>query len=252
VLADEARIAQVFINVLVNAAQAIPEGRVDQNEIVVITDTDAEGRARICFRDTGIGIAPEHIHRIFEPFFTLKPVGVGSGLGLSIAHDIVTSFHGTINVESVVGKGTSVTVTLPALPARARVDQTTVAGRGRVLVVDDEDTIRSVARRMLASEHEVTLAASGAEAMSLVERGARFDVILCDLMMPNVTGMELHAKLHAVEPDQARRMVFMTGGAFTTRASTFLDGVANERIMKPLPRSAELRALVRKYVDQKV
>ncbi len=159
VLADDARMARVFINVLVNAAQAIPEGRADQNEIAVVTETDAEGRARISIRDTGIGIAPEHLHRIFKPFFTIKPVGVGSGLGLSIAHDIVTSLQGTIDVASVVGKGTTVTLTFPASPTHGRAEALPLPGRGRV--------IRSLARRILTQEHEVTLAASGAEARSL-------------------------------------------------------------------------------------
>jgi PAS domain S-box-containing protein len=255
VLADEGRLTQVFLNLLVNAAQAIPEGRAEQNEIGVVIQTDLEGRAQITIADTGVGIAPEYLRRIFDPFFTLRPVGLGSGLGLSIAHDIVTSLGGTIEVSSTVGEGTTVMVRLPAGPAAAGAPVKASglapsARRGRILVVDDESSIRAVARRMLESEYDVTLADSGAQAIALLEGGARFDLILCDLMMPNVTGMELHEMVLALAPAQAGRMVFMTGGAFTERASAFLDAATNELITKPLPKAADLRALARRYVDE--
>ncbi|MEP7125306.1 MAG: PAS domain S-box protein [Byssovorax sp.] len=113
VVADEARLGQVFINLLVNAAHAIPEGNAGDNEIGITTSTDAEGRAVIEISDTGCGI-PSHLRaRIFDPFFTTKEIGVGTGLGLSISHEIVAALGGLIEVSSELGKGTTFRVMLP-------------------------------------------------------------------------------------------------------------------------------------------
>ncbi len=117
VVADESRLGQVFINLLINAAHAIPEGSAAVNEIGITTSTDALGRAVVEIRDTGSGI-PAHLHaRIFDPFFTTKEVGVGAGLGLSISHEIVAALGGLIEVTSEIGKGTTFRVVLPACDA---------------------------------------------------------------------------------------------------------------------------------------
>jgi PAS domain S-box-containing protein len=113
VLANEARLSQVFLNLLLNAAQAIPEGRPDANQITVETRLDPPGRAVAEVSDTGAGIPPDVLKRIFDPFFTTKPVGVGTGLGLTICHSIVTGLGGDIEVTSEVGKGTTFRITLP-------------------------------------------------------------------------------------------------------------------------------------------
>jgi signal transduction histidine kinase len=113
VLAKESRLGQVFLNLLVNAAQAIPEGGADRNEIRVTLRSEAD-RVLVEVRDTGSGIPPETLPRIFDPLFTTKPVGIGTGLGLSISHSIVRGMGGEITVDSVIGKGTTFTVSLPA------------------------------------------------------------------------------------------------------------------------------------------
>lgn len=112
--ADDARLGQVFLNLLVNAAQALSDGGAGAHEIRVVTSTDAEGKAVVEVRDTGPGIAPEALERIFDPFFTTRPVGVGTGLGLSICHNIVTGMGGEITVASRPGHGTTFRVVLPA------------------------------------------------------------------------------------------------------------------------------------------
>jgi C4-dicarboxylate-specific signal transduction histidine kinase len=114
VTANEGALAQVFLNLLTNAAQAIKEGAPEHNEISVLVDLDAE-RVRITVTDTGVGIPPALLGRIFEPFFTTKPVGQGMGLGLSISHDIVRSFGGTIRASNATGGGTSICVSLPCV-----------------------------------------------------------------------------------------------------------------------------------------
>jgi PAS domain S-box-containing protein len=250
--ANEGRLAQAFLNLIVNAAQAIPEGRADANEIRV-TAHQIDGHVRVDVSDTGTGIPPEHLGRIFDPFFTTKPVGVGTGLGLSICHGIVTSLNGEIRVDSAPGKGSTFTVLLPGRkprpsPLTPPPSAPGPAGRrGRVLVVDDEPPLAASLRRVLGRDHDVVTVASGKAALDLVLGGSRFDVILCDLMMPEITGMDLFERLAKDAPEAARVMVFMTGGAFTPRAHAFLDDPSRRRIYKPFDPEG-LRALVRELV----
>ena len=246
---NESRLGQVFLNLVVNAAQALPEGEAGKNEIRVATRQDELGRVVAEVTDTGSGMPPEVLRRLFTPFFTTKPQGVGTGLGLSICRRIVSSFGGDIGVRSTVGKGTTFTVVLPAAKSR---DEPTSSGvmlaakslrRGHILVVDDEPIIGQAIRRALRVEHEVKVVSRAREASALIAGGERFDVILCDLMMPEVTGMDLHAELTETAPEQARSIVFLTGGAFTPRARRFLDQVENQRVEKPFD-MIHLRALV--------
>ena len=252
IVADDARLGQVLINLLVNAVQAIPEGASGANEIRVVTSTDAEGRAVIEVRDTGAGIPPELVERIFDPFFTTKEIGVGTGLGLSICHNIITGMGGQLSVTSEVARGTTFRIVLPAAApriqrARPPTSATLVDARGTVLVVDDDTSVGTVLRRVL-KHHDVTVTSSGKQALAVLESGKHFDLILSDLMMPEMSGMELHVHLSSFFPEAAKRMVFMSGGAFTAGANTFLDGVPNLMIEKPFdPRS--LRELVRRLIN---
>jgi CheY-like chemotaxis protein len=115
--------------------------------------------------------------------------------------------------------------------------------RHRILVVDDEPMIRLAVQRTLSKEHEVVAAENARDALARVKAGERFDVVFCDLMMPEMTGMDLHAQLARATPDLAEQMIFVTGGAFTPTAMSFLDRVPNERIDKPFD-PARIRALV--------
>jgi PAS domain S-box-containing protein len=248
VAADEARLGQVFVNLLVNAAQAIPEGQADRHEIRVTLHTNERGRAVVEIRDTGQGIPPEHLARIFDPFFTTK-TGYGTGLGLSICHSIVSKLGGEITVDSSIGKGTLFSVVLPpatpsavARAASAPPAMATAPRAGRILVVDDDVIVGRTIARVLRG-HEVRVVTSGRQALDAFGRGERFDVILCDLMMPEMTGMDLHAELARRDRDQADRMVFITGGAFAPSAKRFLDEVPNETMDKPF-QPAKLRAMV--------
>lgn len=247
--ASESRLGQVFLNLVINAAQAIPEGRTKNNEICISTSTEPNGGVVIEIADTGSGMPPEVLRRLFTPFFTTKPLGVGTGLGLSICHGIISGFGGSIDVKSEVGKGTTFRISLPparielsdearpvALPMSAR-------RRGRILVVDDEPMIAKAVQRTLSSEHDVVAIVSADEALKRIVAGERFDVILCDLMMPQMTGMDLHAELSRVAQEQADRMIFLTGGAFTSRARAFLDETPNQRVEKPFD-GLHLRALI--------
>jgi CheY-like chemotaxis protein len=218
------------------------------NEIRVRTSTDAQGHAIVEVRDSGKGIAAADLGRIFDPFFTTKPVGVGTGLGLFVCHRIIGELGGELSVESEVGKGSSFKVRLkPAAAARpeARVEAAvpSASRRGKVMVIDDEKMIGSAVRRTLEAEHDVTVFTSAREALGVLQAGQRFDVILCDLMMPQMTGMDLHAEASLAFPEQASRIVFLTGGAFTPQSQEFLEKVPNAHLEKPFD-TGHLRALV--------
>jgi PAS domain S-box-containing protein len=238
IMANDARLSQVFVNLLINAAHAIGEGDVEHNEIRVRTWQEGdEVFAEV--RDTGKGIPKEHLPHLFEPFFTTKEVGVGTGLGLPISKAIVEEYAGRIEVESKVGKGTSFVVRLPVKKAEqqdeaAQSDQ--VRGhtdvRGRILVIDDEAGVRSAMVRMLKG-HEVVEAASGDEARKILEADQAFDLVLCDMMMPAMSGVELHEWLSTTHPDLAKQVVFITGGGFTPKAREHLTKVSNTRLEKP-------------------
>lgn len=243
--ANEALLGQVFLNLLVNAAQAIPEGQADRHEIRVSTRTDDLGNAVVEVTDTGTGIRPEDLPRIFDPFFTTK--GEGTGLGLSISHGTIKALGGDILVTSVPEKGTTFRVVLPpAKPWRGSVPASTRDLRPlqqrRVLVVDDERLVGEAIARSLAEENDVEVVTDANQALPRIVAG-RYDVVLCDLMMPIMTGMDLYAEVVRRAPKLAGRLVFMTGGAFTARARAFLESVANPCLEKPLDTS-KLRSLV--------
>jgi len=251
--ANASRLGQVFVNLFVNAAHAIPEGHADDNEIRVATRQEADGRILIEISDTGSGMPREVLERLFTPFFTTKAVGSGTGLGLAICHRIVSGLGGEISVESRVGVGSVFRVRLPGSQAsEARLWQpppqsAPAVRRGRVLIVDDDAMIVRAMRRLLSTEHEVKAFRSAHEALALLAAGERFDVILCDLMMPAMTGMELHAKVSQLAPEQAARMIFLTGGAFSAQAQAFLDAGTTVWLNKPFDRES-LRSIVNERI----
>jgi two-component system, cell cycle sensor histidine kinase and response regulator CckA len=252
VLADETRLSQVFVNLLMNAAQAIASGRSEENEIRVITSADPRGRVAVEIRDTGSGMTEDVLKRAFDPFFTTKEGGHGTGLGLGICHGIVTSLGGEISAESQAGKGSTFRVVLPAAPAEAPappelLEEDTRGVSARILVIDDEPMIRSAFGRSLSRDHTLTTPDSARDALELLEHGARFDVILCNVMMPEPTGMDVYDQVLRIDPDQARRMIFMTGGAFDTRSIEFLACLSNLRLEKPFSGS-DVRRRVRDLV----
>jgi len=249
-LGTEAKLVQVILNVLINAAHSIQVGAVDRNTITVRTRLDARDRPTLEIEDTGCGIAQENLGRVFDPFFTTKPVGVGTGLGLSIAQRIVRDLDGEIYLESVHGRGTRVLLTLPAAPLSAASLPVLESVppfssdrlRARVLVIDDEPAILRAFRRVLSS-HEVVAASSGAEAMAKLADGRRFDAIFCDVMMPEMSGVEVYQRIRECHPGQERQLVFMTGGAFAELAAHFIESVDNPKLKKPFTGSS-VRALV--------
>jgi PAS domain S-box-containing protein len=254
--ASEVQFGQVMMNLLINAAQAIPEGDVEGNEIRVVTRL-RQSEAVIEVHDTGAGIPPDRMERVFEPFFTTKASGSGTGLGLSICRSIINALGGRLELESQLGRGSIFRVVLPAVaPATASALPPPVVGlassasrRGKILIVDDEPLVSQAIRRALQREHEVMALTSAREAHARLTGGEHFDVILCDIMMPEMSGIDLYESLARFSPGLAARMVFLTGGAFTPRAREFLGQTKNPCVEKPfVPR--DLQELVRSLLAE--
>jgi PAS domain S-box-containing protein len=252
---NASRLEQVFLNLLINAIQALSSTSPASNSIRIRVSRSGE-HVVVEISDTGVGIAPEHLDRVFDPFFTTKPVGLGTGLGLPICHSIITKMGGAISVSSEVGRGSTFEIRLPIdrevrvpTPRTPTPPPARVSERARVLVVDDELTVVSMLSRILTEEHIVEVATSAETALELLDRGD-FDVVLCDLLMPNMSGVDLYEEVSRRYPGFQERIVFMTGGAFTPRAAQFLSRVNNPRIEKPFDMKS-LRRLVRDMAIQR-
>jgi len=248
---DEGRLGQVFLNLLLNAAHACRHG--DPSSHVVTVGSHLEPPAPdgktlvvVSVRDTGTGMSEEVRERIFEPFFTTKPIGMGTGLGLSVCHGIVQELGGSILVSSVLGEGSLFEVRLPVaeranVPVEARKPRP--AGPARVLVIDDDPRVLGVLTRMLEGNH-VRAALGARSALEYLEgRAQDVDAIVCDVLMPEMSGIELYRELRERHPGLCERVIFMSGGANTKPAREFLRSIDNPWLKKPPQRGELLAAL---------
>jgi PAS domain S-box-containing protein len=237
VRANEGRLVQVFLNLLVNAAHAIPEGAPERHEIRIRTRYE-RGLVTVAVIDDGEGIAPDDLPRVFEPFYTTKATGSGSGLGLAVCHGIVSGLGGALRVTSERGKGSTFVVELPpaTAPAARRAAREESADRAypskRLLVVDDEPAILRSLTILLAG-HEVVTAGSVDEAIRVLGADPGFDVVLTDVRMPGKSGLELHAWLREHAPELAERTLFMSGGAGTEEERKLSERQERQWIGKP-------------------
>jgi signal transduction histidine kinase/ActR/RegA family two-component response regulator len=241
--ANASELSQVFVNLLTNASQSFNDDRAETNEIRLTTRREGSSIV-VEVGDNGCGIPDELQSRIFEPFFTTKDVGVGMGLGLSISSGIVAGLGGTISVRSKVGEGTVFRIVLPTAPSpppdleqpetRRGAVESPPGRRAQLLIVDDEPLILKTLARVLERDCDVTTVGLGRDAISLLLADpSRFDMVLCDLMMPGVTGADVYAEIATTRPELARRFVFMTGGAFTPKSEAFLASVQVPVLAKP-------------------
>jgi PAS domain S-box-containing protein len=268
VMADEDELHQVFMNLIVNAQQAIEMARIP----IVATHSDgtshgapntATGRlwlttsvhggdaVRIEVADNGPGVPEALRPQIFDPFFTTKPIGSGTGLGLSVCHGIVSSHGGTITVAERPGGGALFSVTLPACPPAIEPPAMPEPERGgggwSVLLVDDEPEVVMMLKEILAKDgYEVVTSRDGMEALQLLG-DRRFDAILCDIRMPRLDGPSLLQALQERSPELARKLLLMTGDVL--RAAAALPPDISARLLeKPLD-PAEVRRRVRDLID---
>jgi PAS domain S-box-containing protein len=252
---DGARLGQVFLNLVVNAVESMSDGAPDGHVLRIRTAPAPGDRVCVEISDTGAGIPPELVARIFDPFFTTKPIGRGTGLGLAICERIVTELGGEISVESAVGRGSTFRVLLRASRAARPSDESAPpaesrAINARILVVDDEPRLLDAVRATL-TEHHVVTATGARAALDLIAAGEPFDVVMCDLMMPEVSGMDLYAALQRTDPAMCERVVFMTGGACTERARDFLASTPNACIDKPFD-AVTLRRLIAARLEPRI
>jgi PAS domain S-box-containing protein len=242
---NEARLSQVLLNLLINAAQACAAAGGHAHEICVRTLRTGPQRVAVEIADTGTGIDPALHERIFDPFFTTKPIGVGTGLGLSICRRIVRELGGEIGVASAPGAGATFRVSLPVQcaaevpepPKRAPtapIATPVTAPRARILIVDDEPRVSRSLARMLR-QHDVTVASSATHALEVLDAsaGAPFDVVLTDVMMPDLDGLELYQRAIAAHPRYRRAFLFMTGGIVKPHLQDELDALRAPCLYKP-------------------
>jgi PAS domain S-box-containing protein len=257
-MADELQIDQVLTNLIVNALQALSTHN-GSRQLNISTEF-ANSVIRASVADSGPGIAADLVSKIFDPFFTTKAPGKGTGLGLSLCYSIMEEHRGRIWVETEPGKGAKFVIELPYVPCA----ETNPGGnelvrpmpihrhdalKHRILVVDDEPGIVEVLRSLLsASGYTVEAAGNGREAMERIERG-HYDVIISDLFMPGMDGVALYKEINALDPDLARRIIFVTGDTVSAQSRAFLERTGNRWLAKPF-NLAEVEQTVGNFVAE--
>jgi CheY-like chemotaxis protein len=237
-MADASQLQQVFLNIVLNAETEMKLAR-GRGKLFVTTAT-VDDNIQIRFRDDGPGIAKENLERLFDPFFTTREVGQGTGLGLSICHAIVADHGGQIYAKSSLGEGATFIVELPITGEEKQPQLPEPAAevhkqgrRARILVVDDEPATLELLRQMLTAEgHEVQTVDNGTDALERI-RGERYGLILLDIKLPGIGGVELYTRVEKIAQSLARRIVFMTGDVIGVRTRDFLSQSNAPHIAKP-------------------
>ena len=259
VYGERTRLSQVFLNLLTNAAQAIEPGNYESNTIEVSTYLTPEHEIAVEVSDTGCGMPRIVRERIFEPFFTTKDVGQGTGLGLSLSKTIIESFNGSISVESKEGHGTTFYVHLGAAPDDTPAPSTErrrstdlpphSPAPARILIVDDDRLVARSLVRALRAHHTEVINTPQEALEKLRQQPDAFDIVFCDVLMPDLGGPALYRKVRELSPEASDRFIFITGAA-SPDATRFLDGISNECVRKPFDVSEVLR-LVRKRMARR-
>ncbi|MDM8517213.1 response regulator [Desulfobacterales bacterium HSG16] len=263
ILADPTQIHQVIINLCINAAHAMNEGGImevnlsiietDKDEIIQETELNEGQYVKITVSDTGRGIAKEHLDKIFDPYFTTKEIGKGSGIGLSVVHGIVNSHNGEISVDSEYGKGTTFKVFFPVVEKEPvyeeETDITVPTGDERILFIDDEKSIVDMAIQMLEQfGYTVTAKTSSADALETFRtRPDKFDLIISDISMPEITGDKLAKELLQIRPDIP--IILCTGYSSRINDEKAKEIGIRDLVMKPIVKSV-LAKTIRKVLDQ--
>lgn len=278
---EPGKLEQVFLNLLLNAVQSLPEVSPRPQKIKIHTFySDSDKAVVIEISDTGAGIPKEHLQHIFEPFYTTKPMGSGTGLGLFVCHNIVSLQGGVLNVSSVLGEGTTFTISLPALddvlhppkltnlryshhpsqtpqaapqelstPDAALLSNPLIADSNKpappILVIDDEPKVAKSLKRILR-DYPVTIANSGQEGLKLLQT-FDFELVFCDILMPDLIGPDLYQQILEQKPRYENRFLFVTGGAFTERTRAFCQEATQPILEKPFNRK-----LIRQLTKEKL
>ena len=242
VLGYPGELTQVFVNLLLNAAQAIEAGG---GSVIRVRSRIAGGMVEVRVEDDGPGMEARVLRRVFDPFYTTKARAEGTGLGLALCQGIIKGHGGTLQAESNPGEGSTFTVRLPmsqgALPRIVRPSTLAPArGRHRVLLVDDDPVLLRVIGRLLRKHHDVVAADGGEAAIAEMATGATFDVVLCDLTMPKVDGGTVYQWIVDHRPELEDRFVLMSGGASDAVVSSLPE---LRRLGKPFDREKVLATI---------
>jgi PAS domain S-box-containing protein len=253
-VADAGQLQQVFLNLIVNAETEMKLARVSGK--LLVKTQQINKTIRISFKDDGPGIAEQNLDRIFDPFFTTRQVGQGTGLGLSVCYGIVSEHGGRIYAESKPGKGATFIVELPIiteekqlqLPEPAVAESKKMTG-ARILVVDDEPVVREFISKVLAEEgHQVETVDNAEDALEMV-MGKPYRIILLDIKMPGMSGIELYKRFQKIAPSLARKVIFVTGDVMGTRTMAFLSKAKSPYITKPFTAS-QLNILINRVFTE--
>lgn len=250
VLGDESRIVQILVNLLTNAAQAFTGKDPERNRIDVSVSTNGD-LVRVVVADNGPGIPAGLEQRVFDPFFTTKPPGVGTGLGLSISRSLAQALGGQLSLLHSGPTGTSFALDLQrsnedaAEAARQKLG-VSAGPPMRVLVIDDEPALLASITRILGRTHTVTTEVDARRAVQRLEAGEQFELVLCDVVMPHLSGPEVLERIEEVAPHLASRVVLMSGGALEERLRVRLSQLPNPQLEKPFS-SDQLRSLAARF-----
>jgi signal transduction histidine kinase/CheY-like chemotaxis protein len=258
VMVDADQIQQVFLNIMSNARHAI-EGGQKVGAICVSTEL-VEEKVLISFQDNGVGIPEEDLKNIFNPFFTTKSVGEGTGLGLSVSYGIIREHGGNITVQSRTGEGSTFTIQLPGTRSSAHLQQDKDASdsraggdpqfsnRKRILAIDDEESILELIKEaLIVRGYQVDTASDGETALRLAVNDT-YDLILCDWKIPGMGGQQIYERLRQVDPGNAERFIFMTGDVLNQKAEQFLRREGAVCLFKPFS-IQEFRTRVQKFLS---
>jgi PAS domain S-box-containing protein len=254
-IADPGQLQQVFLNLIINAETEMKLAR-DGGRLSIKTEK-INSTFRITFKDSGPGIARENLETIFDPFFTTREVGQGTGLGLSVCHGIVTEHKGKIWAESEPGKGATFIIELPLVteevqfePPEPVIEEAPRVAKARILVVDDEPVIRQFISQVLGEQgHAVETVDNAASALKMV-KSKRYRLILLDIKMPGMSGVELYKKFQKIAPSLTKRVVFITGDVMGKRTLAFLDKTKTPYMMKPFD-ARELKTQINRILARK-
>ena len=248
-LADADQLHQVMLNLIINAQQSLQE-QAPPRRLSITSRFDARAdMLRVSVADNGPGIAPHLRARVFDPYFTTKPTGIGTGVGLAVSLGIVEAHGGTLTVDCPAGGGAEFCIALPvgavaADGAAALPPAPSSAGARSILIVDDEAEIREALAEILTSaRHRVVAVASGREALQRIAV-ERFDVIFTDMRMPDLDGRALYREIEQRWPGQAGRVVFVTGDTLTAGLREFVSESGRPVIEKPFLPSDVRRVVV--------
>jgi PAS domain S-box-containing protein len=237
-IVDPGQLQQVFLNLITNAASEMMLAH-GKGKLSIKTE-HIDNTIRLSFKDSGPGIAKENLGKIFNPFFTTREVGRGTGLGLSVCHGIISEHKGRIWAESTLGRGATFIIELPIITEDKQpispeptLEKPKEVPRAKILVVDDEPSIRQLVSRVLSKEgHEVEAVDNAEDALERI-KSKRYSLILLDIKTPGIGGIKLYKQLQEIAASLAKRVVFVTGDVMNKRSTDFLNKAKAPYIIKP-------------------